>query len=319
MVKFLKYFYHHTSLGKLVFNWLFKTYHKYRINYVNEKTFISQNFKKAFGYTLNWENPTSLNEKINWLKRYYRTPLQTQCADKYAVRTYVKEKIGETYLIPLLFMTENVSDLVAENLPNQPFILKTNHGSSGGIVIKNKENIDWNFVQKEIKNQLKTNYYKQSKEWQYKNIKPCILAEKLLMEANGNLPFDYKFHCFHGKVKVIQVDIDRFSNHKRNLYTANWELQPFTWSVWKENKPLWPNGKSVPKPENLEQMINVAQRLSKPFPYVRIDLYNCSGKIYFGEITFHHGSGTERIEPKEWDLKLGSYLQLPEDAEISSA
>lgn len=310
MVKLLKYFYHHTFLGKHLFNWLFELHHKYRINCINEKIFIAQNFKKSFGYDLDWNNPKTLNEKINWLKLNHRTPLQTQCADKYAVRNYVKEKVGNAILIPLVFKTEIVSEVVSENLPDKPFILKTNHGSSGGIVVKSKAETNWCAIRKELQKQLNTNYYKVSKEWQYKNITPCIIAEELLIDSSGELPFDYKFHCFHGKVKAIQVDIDRFSNHKRNFYDENWILLPFTWSVWKENKPIWLNGRDISKPENLDKMIAMAEKLSDAFPYARIDLYNCNGKIYFGEITFHHGGGTERIEPKEWDKKFGGYLNL---------
>ena len=310
MAKLLKYFYHHTILGKHLIDWLFELHQKYRINCLNESTFIKQNFKKAFGYELDLDNTKTLNEKINWLKLNHRTSLQTECADKVVVRSYVKEKVGEKYLIALLFKTETVNDVVPENLPEVPFILKTNHGSSGGIVVKSKTDADWKMIRKELAKQLKTNYYKASKEWQYKNIKPCILAEALLIDDNGELPFDYKFHCFHGKVKAIQVDIDRFTNHKRNFYDTDWKLLPFTWSVWKGNKPLWPNGRALAMPENLTEMIAVAEKLSATFPYARIDLYNCNGNIYFGEITFHHGSGTERIEPAVWDKKLGGYLDL---------
>lgn len=314
MVKLLKFFYHRTIIGKHLFNWLFELHQKYRINCLNEKTFIAQNFKKAFGYPLDWENPKTLNEKINWLKLYHRTPLQTQCADKLAVRNYVKEKVGDKYLIPLVFTTKNVNEVTVDNLPNEPFILKTNHGSSGGIVVKNKTEANWKSIRKALQKQLNTNYYKISKEWQYKDITPCVLAERLLDDENGNIPFDYKFHCFHGKVKVIQVDIDRFTDHKRNLYDTNWNLMPFTWSVWKDNKPLWPYGSEISKPNNLAEMIVISERLSSDFPYVRIDLYSLENTIYFGEITFHHGSGTERIDPVAWDNKLGDYLQLPVDA-----
>ena len=157
---------------------------------------------------------------------------------------------------------------------------------------------------------LKKNYYYASKEWQYKNIKPCILAEKLLVSSDGDIPFDYKFHCFHGQVEIIQVDIDRYTNHKRNLYNVTWELLPFTWSIWKNNMPLWTNRKEIKRPKMLDEMIIAAQRLSTDFKYVRIDLYELNNTIYFGEMTFHHGGGLEIIHPREWDTILGNKLQL---------
>ena len=131
-----------------------------------------------------------------------------------------------------------------------------------------------------------------------------------MVNANGELPMDFKIHCFHGKVEVIQVDIDRFTNHKRNFYDASWNLLPFSWSLWKDVKPLWDTGRNIEKPNNLDEMIIVAEKLSEAFKYVRIDLYDFDNRIYFGEITFHHGSGMETIFPKEWNYKLGDLLNL---------
>ena len=310
MLKLLKYLYHNTIIGKFIISKLLNLHHNYRIYCIGEERFIKQNFKKVFGVLPNLENPKTFNEKINWLKLNDRTQLHTICADKYAVRNYVKEKIGEEFLIPLVFQSYNVSDVIPSNFPEYAFIIKTNHDSSGGIIVKDKYTVSWRKINEALKKLLKKNYYYASKEWQYKNIKPCILAEKLLVSSDGDIPFDYKFHCFHGQVEIIQVDIDRYTNHKRNLYNVTWELLPFTWSMWKNNMPLWTNRKEIKRPKMLDEMIIVAQRLSTEFKYVRIDLYELNNTIYFGEMTFHHGGGLEIIHPREWDTILGNKLQL---------
>ena len=291
MLKLAKYFYHNTAIGKFLIDTIFKIHHSYRTYCVNETKFIKQNFKKIFGRQLNLDHPKTLNEKINWLKLNDRTDLHTQCADKYEVRSFVKNKVGEGYLIPLVFQSYNVDDIRADNFPDVPFIIKANHDSSGGMIVKNKSEVDWISTSKKFKKLLNRNYYYSGKEWQYKNIKPCVIAEKLLINSQGNIPFDYKLHVFNGRVEVIQVDIDRYTNHKRNLYNTNWELLPFTWSLWQHGNPLWDNGRPVIAPKNLQEMISVAQKLSEPFSYVRIDVYDFEDKVYFGEITFHHGSG----------------------------
>ena len=310
MLKLLKYLYHNTIIGKFIISKLLNLHHNYRIYCIGEERFIKQNFKKIFGVLPNLENPKTFNEKINWLKLNDRTQLHTICADKYAVRNYVKEKIGEEFLIPLVFQSYNVSDVIPSNFPEYAFIIKTNHDSSGGIIVKDKYTVSWRKINEALKKLLKKNYYYASKEWQYKNIKPCILAEKLLVSSDGDIPFDYKFHCFHGQVEIIQVDIDRYTNHKRNLYNVTWELLPFTWSIWKNNMPLWTNRKEIKRPKMLDEMIIAAQRLSTDFKYVRIDLYELNNTIYFGEMTFHHGGGLEIIHPREWDTILGNKLQL---------
>src|SRR5690606_37814815 len=270
--------------------------------------FIKQNYKKRFNKELNLENPKTLNEKINWLKLNDRTSLHTICADKLKVRDYVSEKIGNQFLIQLVFKSYDINNLVSENFPEKPFIIKANHDSSGGVIIKDKNQVDWLKLKKKFQKLLNRNYYYIGKEWQYKNIKAGIIAEKLLINENGEVPFDYKLHCFNGKVEVIHVDIDRYTDHKRNCYDTNWELLPFTWSMWKNGKPLWPNGRKISRHENLKEMIVLAEKLSQPFSYVRIDLYEFEAQVFFGEITFHHGSGLETIYPESWDLRLGELI-----------
>ncbi|MDO6596780.1 ATP-grasp fold amidoligase family protein [Oceanihabitans sp. 2_MG-2023] len=310
MLKIAKYLYHNTWIGKTVIDSVEQIHHYYRSHYLDDATFLKQNFKKRFGRSLDLNNPKTLNEKINWLKLHDRTALHTTCADKFKVRKYVEEAVGSQYLIPLVFQSYHPKDVIASNFPVYPFIMKANHDSSGGIIVRDKAVVNWKKTQKHFKKLLSKNYYYSGKEWQYKNIKPCVIAEKLLVNDADEIPFDYKIHCFHGKVEVIQVDIDRYTNHKRNLYNTDWKLLPFTWSLWNKGKILWDNGRDLEKPKNLNEMISVAEKLSKPFCYARIDVYDFEDTVYFGEVTFHHGSGLETIHPEKYDLELGNLLDL---------
>jgi hypothetical protein len=280
---------------------------------IPEKRFIQKRFKKVFGRYADLDSPHTFNEKLQWLKLNDRTPLHTLCADKYAVRQYVAEKIGTEYLVPLLYHTENPADIRPENLPDAPFVIKTTHGSGGVMLVRDKAAINWKALRRDLRELLRANYYYESKEWPYKNIQPRIVVEKMLCTEDGNIPFDYKINCFHGKPIIIQVDLDRFTNHKRNLYDTQWRLQPFTWCKWQDGKPLWPNGRDIPAPSQLEQMLWIARTLSSEFLYARVDLYDMMGQLFFGEITFNHGSGRERFTPPEWDTKLGDMLILPKD------
>ncbi|MEP2060001.1 MAG: ATP-grasp fold amidoligase family protein [Maribacter litoralis] len=289
----------------------------YRHRVVDEKSFTENRFKRRMGYDLDLNNPKTLNEKIQWLKLYNRTPLHTICADKIAVRDFVADKVGEEYLVPLILVTENVNDINFENLPDEPFIIKTNHDSGSYKIIKNKNDVDdWDKLRSFFVNSLKSNFYYKSKEWQYKNIPPKILVEKLLITEEGRIPEDYKIHCFKGEPKYIQLDVDRGTpNHSRNWYDVNWERTQFHWSTkLKTGGETLPNDLNIPRPRTLDVMIELARVLSDAFPYVRVDFYSLDDtKVYFGEITFNHDSGFRPIIPKEWDYKLGELVTLPVD------
>ena len=278
----------------------------FRFRLLPEEYFIQKIYKKRFSVYPNLKHPKTLSEKVQWLKLNDRTPLHTICADKYRVRDYIKERIGDKYLVPLVFETKNANDISMENMPSYPVIIKTNHDSSGGIIIRDKTKLNWEKTQKNLRNLLKKNYYYDHKEWQYKNIERRIIVEKLLIAENGGIPFDYKIHCFNGEPHFIQVDIDRMIEHKRNLYNTQWERMEVTWKH--------PMGKDLKKPFQLNKMLQLASKLAKNFIYARIDFYAIRDEIYFGEITFHPGGGFEIFTPIGWDLKLGSKLKLPIDA-----
>ncbi|WP_321345693.1 ATP-grasp fold amidoligase family protein [uncultured Draconibacterium sp.] len=285
----------------------------YKSKVMSDRAYIKSQYRKIFGINPNLIKPKTLNEKIQWLKLNDRTKLHTICADKIAVRDFITDNIGQKYLIPLVFTTKNPKEISISTLPEFPCILKANHNSGGTFIIKDKKEIDYNKLQLICNSWLKQNFYLFSKEWQYKNIEPTLFVEKLLINEDGSLPDDYKLHCFNGNVEFIQVDIDRFTNHKRNFYNKNWQLLPFTWSTCKNNKPSWPNGKRIPKPNKLVEMIELAEVISKRFSYVRIDFYLFKEKVYFGEITFHHGGGYESFFPNEYDTRFGELLKLPID------
>lgn len=286
----------------------------YRNHFVSDKKAIKIKFKRAFGYTPDVDHPKTLNEKIQWLKLNDRTNLHTLCSDKFKVREWIKQQIGAEYLVPLVFETKDVEELNVENMPDYPVIIKTNHDSSGGIIVRDKNKVDWLSLQKHFKHLLKQNYYAKSKEWQYKNIEPRLVIEKLLSNKNGEAPYDYKVHCFNKKPITIQVDIDRGRNHKRNWYSTQWQREPFYWSSLKEDgEKTDPATWDVNKPKCLDKILALSEKLSQEFLCTRADWYIVDTKLYFGELSFHHDGGLHPILPKEWDLKLGNMLKLPID------
>lgn len=304
MVKnIVKKAYESSDIGFMFLHPIFKVYNYFRYNLLSDQKAYEKKYKEKFGDKLHLDNPKTFNEKINWLKLNDRTPLHTKCADKYKVRDYISEKIGEEYLVPLFFQTTSEKDIVVDVLPEVPCIIKTNHDSGGGIIVYDKKNIDIKAARRFLKRRMAINYYQYSKEWQYKNIKPCIVVEKLLMDKNGNIPFDYKLHCFNGKLVFTQVDLDRQTDHTRNLYDVDWNFIPCEWK--------YKNGGAVQKPATYEKMKMLAEVMSKDFIYVRVDFYTIENNIFFGELTFHTESGYGAFSPASHDLIFGNMLKLP--------
>lgn len=262
----------------------------------------------ATGNNLNLSTPKTFNEKIQWLKLYDTTPIKTLLADKYSVREWIKEKIGEEYLIPLLGVWNKIEDIDFTLLPDK-FVLKANHGSGMNIIVKNKKDLDRKMIEKNLYTWLKTNYAFGSLELQYAKIPRKIIAEQYIEEVDGNL-HDYKIHCFNGIPTYIQVignrDIRKHVAYEA-FYDVNWIQQPFTYTYPRYEK-------MIEKPKCLEQMLSIAQKLSEGFIYVRVDLYvldNCN--IKFGEMTFTPASGLDKWQPTSIDEKLGQLIKLPID------
>ena len=296
-------FYRKSDLGYFITRPFYKLY-ELTLLFIPDRVIIKNSFKRHMGYSLDLENPKTLNEKINWLKLYDRKDLHTTVADKFKVRVYVENKIGKKYLIPLLFHTKDPKELKPENLPsNGNYIIKTNHDSSGGVIVRSPLDVDWKVTRKRFKRLLKENHYFSTIEWQYKNIERRVIVEELLTYEDGSIPDDYKLHCFNGKFAFTMVDFGRHSNERtRNLYDKDWNLMSCKWGR--------PNSKPMEKPKNYEKIIKLAEKLAKDFVYVRVDFYLVKGNIYFGEITFHHASGLQKFYDDECDYKFGQQLKL---------
>lgn len=275
-------------------------------NNMDDKKFIEKMFKATMDYPLNLENPKSFNEKLQWLKLYDRNPLYTKLVDKYKVREYISEKIGEGYLIPLLGVWDDPEDIDFDSLPNK-FVLKCNHNSGLGMCIcTDKSKIDIKKVKNELKSGLAQNYYLNGREWPYKNVSRKIICEKYMTDETGKNLRDYKFYCFDGKPKIVGIYQDRNSDKETtgDFFDMNFE--------WVDLKFGMPNALNKPqKPQKFQEMIKIAEILSEGMPEVRVDLYISNNKIYFGELTFFDGGGFDKIEPLEWDYKLGSWIKLP--------
>ncbi len=255
---------------------------------------------------LDLKDPKSFNEKIQWLKLYDRQSRYTQMVCKCEAKEYVKQILGDEYIIPTLGVWEKVEDIDFNSLPNE-FVLKCTHDSGGLVICKDKSKLDIAAAKKKLRKCLRTNYYTLSKEWAYKNVKRRIIAEKYMVDESGYELKDYKFFCFDGEVKALFITTDRYvegEETKLDFYDSDFNHLPFTKGH--------PNAKNPPiKPANFDEMKALASKLSKGIPHVRIDLYNINGKIYFGEMTFASNSGFGPFDPEEWDYKFGSWINLP--------
>lgn len=293
-----------------------------------DKEYLEKIFKASMGYSLNLENPQTFNEKLQWLKLYDRKPEYTMMVDKYKVREYIKEKLGEEYLIPLLGVWDKAEDIDFDKLPNQ-FVLKCTHDSGGLCICRDKNTFDVKQCKDYLDNRLTHNYYKLWREWPYKNVVPKIIAEQYI-DVTQNSPLkcgdiisveelqctqgllDYKFMCFSGRVQALFLDIGvvkgsskHAENYYRNVYDREFNLLPV--KETRENYPL-----KIKMPDNFNQMVEIAEKLSSGMPHVRVDLYNVKGRIFFGEFTFFHGSGLSNFfVPKEWDKIFGDWIELP--------
>ncbi|MCF6279261.1 MAG: glycosyl transferase [Flavobacteriaceae bacterium] len=286
-----------------ILSFFFRNYLKLHNLFVSDEAYAKKRYKRKFGKELDLKNPKTFMEKMQWLKLHNQKLIQTTCADKIAVRDHVKDKIGEEYLIPLERIFSKASEVIPENIPNFSVIIKCSHNSAAYTIVKDKSKIDWKKERVRFYNSLKQNYYEQAREWQYKDISPKILVEKLLVDKYGNIPNDYKLFCFDGVTKFIQVDIGRQENPKRNFYDTNWKLLPLRLNL--------DNGKDIPKPKSLDLMIELAYKLSEDFSFARVDFYTLNDKVYFGEITFHPGSGFGYYDSNGvLDEQIDSYISL---------
>jgi len=278
---------------------------------LSDENYVKLQFRAFMNKRLNLKKPVTYNEKIQWLKLYDHNPLYTTLVDKNGVKEYVANIIGEQYIIPTLGVWDSFEDIDFDTLPDK-FVLKCTHDSGGLTICTDKNLLDKEFVKLRMEKYLKRNYYLQSREWPYKNVKPRIIAEEYMEDAESEELRDYKFFCFDGKAKMMFVATDR---QKKNEETK------FDFYDTEFNHLDLRNGhpnadKSIKKPKNFETMIDLASRLSKGIPHVRVDFYEVNGKVYFGEMTFYHWSGLVAFEPENWDNILGEWIILPKEKNI---
>jgi len=276
---------------------------------IDIKTEIMNWYEVYTGKSIDLDCPRTFNEKIQWLKFYDSKPIKGELSDKYLVRNYVREKIGEQYLVPLIGVWDSFDEIDFERLPER-FVLKCTHGSGTNEIVHSKDELDYAALKDKFCNWMALNYaYACGFELHYQYITPRIIAEKYLQTCDGSDLRDYKVHVFGGQVRLIQVDIDRMHEHRRNLYTTEWEYVPCS--------ILYPTAPdvSIERPECLEELIRVSETLAKDFIYVRVDFYIVENHVYFGEMTFTHGSGVEKFTPESFELEMGSWMHLPIEGE----
>lgn len=261
-------------------------------------------FFAVTGRKLDWDNLKYYDEKIQWLKIFDCTERKRELADKYLVRNFIRENIGDKYLVPIYGKWNHFEDIEFNKLPNS-FVLKCNHGSGWNEIVYDKKKINMEELKDKFTYWLSCDYADTpGLELQYKGITPLIIAEKLLEDESGDVR-DYKFFVFDGKVELIQVDICRDSNHRRNIYTPDWKYLPVSIHYPTASDVI------IERPVVLEEMIDIAENLGKEFIHVRVDLYLVNEEIYFGEMTFTHGNGIEEFDSKELELKMGNWIKLP--------
>lgn len=275
---------------------------------LSDKKYIHLKYKLIMGRNLNLENPTTFNEKLQWLKLYNRNPEYIDLVDKYEVRKHIKNIIGEDYLVPLLGVWDSFDEIDFSKLPNK-FVLKTNHDSGGVVVCTDKKNFDYLNARNKLNESLKRNFYNVSREWVYKDISPKIICESLIETEDGRLPSDYKFNCFNGNVENVMLAIGRDSGDpKFYFFDKEWELLKYNYDAL-----VAPNDFTLPEPKKLREMFDIAQKLSQNFPYVRVDLYYEKNQIYFGELTFFPSGGFDPYLLPETDLRFGKMIKLDKD------
>ena len=274
------------------------------LGFLSDKAFIKLVYRLRMGKKLNLENPQSFTEKLQWLKLNDHKPQYSKMADKLQMRDFVKERIGEGHTVPLIGVYNKWEELAFDKLP-KAFVIKTTHDSGSYVICKDKNSLNAKQIKeakKKITRSLRRNYYKTTREWQYKNIKPQIIVEEYLDDGSNNLT-DYKFFCFNGKCEFLYIMEETSSLPTQVILDRNFNRLPFRM----DDEP----SETMPqKPACLEEMLSYAQKLSQGMPFLRVDMYLVNDQVYIGELTFYHYGGYIPFDPPEWDLKLGKKIDL---------
>ena len=273
-----------------------------RVIPISDRWYLKFRYFVTFGRPLDLDHPVTFTEKLQWLKLYGRPEQYAPLADKLAVHDYVRSRIGDAYLNRLLGAYTRAADIPWDTLP-QKFVLKATHASGWNLIVPDKSRVDWQKAVATCEQWLKQDYSSRSREPMYSAIPPRIICVEYLGDPDTEL-FDYKVYCFNGKVRLIHVDTERFSGHRRTFYTPDWQRLPFSYTY-----PV--RDESVQRPAALEKMIELAERLAGSIPFVRVDFFYIRDRIIFGEMTFFPDAGFGAFTPPEWDTTVGSYLELP--------
>lgn len=270
----------------------------------SDKKYVLLLYKIRYGKKLNIECPQSFNEKLNWMKLYYRNPLFTMMADKYWVKQYVANKLGPEAVVPCYGCWKNIKDIDFQKLP-QRFFLKSTHDSGGGILVDQSQGIDFKrIVRRFNKKTLQgKNWYWHLREFPYKNIEPRIIAEEYLDEGTGRELRDYKFYCFNGKPTYMYI-----TNKAEDIFENYYDLDFNPVNISHGFRRYSPE---FTKPQNFEKMIEWARILSEGIPFVRVDFFNVNNRLYFGEYTFYDWGGMKPLN-EPWERKLGELIKLPQ-------
>ncbi len=276
---------------------------KYSMRILPDKMYLQIYYFAQFHKFINFKNPKTYNEKLNWLKINDRDPKYTKMVDKYEAKEYVKDIIGEEYIIPTLGVWDNFDEIDFDKLPNQ-FVLKCTHDSEGLVIVKDKSKLNIEEAKKKIEKAMKYNFFYIGREYPYKNIKPRIIAEQYMEDKKYHELRDYKFFCFDGDVKALFIATDRgIGETKFDYYDINFNHLDII--------QHYPNSKKkIDKPKNYDKMIELSKKLSKGLKHVRVDWYEVNGKLYFGEMTFYHFSGLQPFNDVKWDNMFGDWIKI---------
>lgn len=275
--------------------------------WMSDRYYIRVLWKQIMGYPLDLRHPSTFNEKLQWMKLYDRNPLYTELVDKLRVKEWVKGRIGEEYVIPTLAVFNHVDDIDMDMLPNQ-FVLKCNHDSGGVIICTDKKGFDLNAAKQELNVRMGHNFYWDYREWPYKNVERKLFAEAFLQDGQkqeGRFQGlkDYKFFCFSGEPRLMYVANDRSESPTTDFFDM--DFNPLPLYMQDPKSPVPPA-----RPEHFETMKNLASVLAEGFRQVRVDFYDTPQGVYFGEMTFFHSAGLSEVHPKEWNLKMGDWIDL---------
>lgn len=275
---------------------------------LSDQLYLPIVFWAKVGYRLNLRNPKTYNEKLNWMKLYYRKPELTQMVDKYEAKKYVAERIGEEYIIPTYGVWDSFDEIDFDVLPDQ-FVLKCTHDSGSLVICRDKQSLDRDAAKKKLETSLQRDYYLFAREWPYKNVKHRILAEAYMMDEKTGELRDYKFYAFNGIVKIVGV----FSSRQNNAESTRADYFDDSYSPLPIHHAYKHSTVLPEKPSQFEKMKELAGKLSEGFPHMRVDLYEVNGRVYFGELTPYNAGGLLGFEPEEWEKRMGQWIELPSE------